>query len=143
MELPKAARRLVDDETITIEGGLALVQLVDHPDVLDTVVAEVRTGYANVECQVSHALRQMESDAKVAEGRAKTEAKGLVVVDHEGYRPTHYVELGTFRVHRPDGPASYRKVGVNKSPDRASTCADRGADTVRGAVPQGITGEAS
>ncbi|MDQ6798830.1 MAG: ParB/RepB/Spo0J family partition protein [Actinomycetota bacterium] len=96
MELPVPARRLVDDDTITIEAGLALVALVDHPDILDAVIAEVRTGYANVEWQVSQALRQLEADAKVAEGRAKAEAKGLVVVDHEGYHPTSYVEVGTY-----------------------------------------------
>jgi len=96
MELPTAARRLVDDDAITIEAGLALVQLVDHPEALDAVVAEVRTGYANVEWQVSQALRQMETDAKVAEGRAKAEARGLTVVDYEGHHPTSYAELGTY-----------------------------------------------
>ena len=96
MELPQAARRLVDDDTITIEAGLALVALVDHPDVLDGVIADIRGGYGNVEWRVSQALRQMETDAKVAAGRAKAEAKGLRIVDHEGYSPSSYVELGTY-----------------------------------------------
>ncbi len=94
MELPQAAR--VDDDTITIEAGLALVALVDHPEVLDAVITDIRGGYGNVEWRVSQALRQMETDAKVATGRAKAEAKGLRIVDHEGYSPSSYVELGTY-----------------------------------------------
>jgi ParB family chromosome partitioning protein len=96
MELPVSARRLVDDDTITIEAGLALVALVDHPDALDAVVGEIRSGYANVEWMVSQALRQLEADALVAQGRAKAEAKGLRVVEHEGYHPSGYVEVGTY-----------------------------------------------
>ena len=96
MELPQAARRLVDDDTITIEAGLALVALVDHPEVLDAVIADIRSGYGNVEWRVSQALRQLETDAKVATGRAQAEAKGLRIVDHEGYSPSSYVELGTY-----------------------------------------------
>ena len=98
MELPAQARSFVDDDTITIEDGLALVALVDHPEVLAAVLAEIGTGRnGNVEWMVSSALRQMEIDAKVAAARAKAEAKGLTIVDHEGYQPTGYVELGTYR----------------------------------------------
>ena len=98
MELPTDARRLVDEDSISIEDGLALVGLVDHPEVLAAVVADIAGGrHGDVEWMVSSALRQMEADAKVAAARAKAEAKGLRIVDHEGYQPTGYVELGTYR----------------------------------------------
>lgn len=38
----------------------------------------------------------MEADAKAA-ARAKAEGKDLRVVDHEGYQPTGYVEIGSYR----------------------------------------------
>ncbi len=106
MELPAQARSLVDDNTISIEDGLALVGLVDHPEVLAAVVADIAGGrHGDVEWMVSSALRQTEADAKVAAGRAKAEAKGLTIVEHEGYQPTGYVELGTYRGLEIDGKA--------------------------------------
>ena len=63
---------------------------------MEAVVAEITAGNRNVEWIVSSALRQLESDAKVAEGRAKAEAEGLRVLDHEGHRPSGYVEVGTY-----------------------------------------------
>ena len=96
IELPPPARVLVDDDVIGIEQGLALVELVDHPEAMEAVLGQIATGNRNVEWMVSSALRQLENDAKVAEGRAKAEAKGLRVVEHEGYHPSGYVELGTY-----------------------------------------------
>ncbi|MCA1656384.1 MAG: ParB/RepB/Spo0J family partition protein [Actinobacteria bacterium] len=98
MELPAQARRLVDEDILTIEDGLALVALVDHPEALADVLADIDNGrHGNVEWMVSAALRQLEADAKVVAARAKAEAKGLRVVDHEGYQPAGYVEIGSYR----------------------------------------------
>lgn len=98
MELPAEARRLVDDNTISIEDGLALVALVDHPEVLAAVVADIGTGrHGNVEWMVSSALRQADAEAKVAAARTRAEKKGLAVVDYQGHQPTDYVELATYR----------------------------------------------
>ncbi|MGI8776914.1 MAG: ParB/RepB/Spo0J family partition protein [Acidimicrobiales bacterium] len=98
LELPTKARRLVDDDVLSIEDGLALVALVDHPEALGDVLADIDNGrHGNVEWMVSAALRQLEADAKVAAARAKAEAKGLQVVDHEGYQPASYVEIGSYR----------------------------------------------
>jgi len=81
MELPAAARHLVDDNTISIEDGLVLVALVDHPEVLAAVVADIGAGrHGNVEWMVSSALRQADAEAKVAAARSQAEAKGLGAV---------------------------------------------------------------
>ena len=96
IELPPGARRLVDDEVIGIEAGVALVQLVDHPEAMESALAQVGTGRRDVEWLVSSTLRQLEAEAKVAEARAKAEAEGLHIVEHEGYQPKGYVEVGTY-----------------------------------------------
>jgi len=98
MELPVDARRLVDDNSISIEDGLALAVLVDNPEVLAAVVADIAAGrHGDVEWMVSTALRQAAAEAKVAAARSKAEAKGLTIIDYQGYQPTDYVELATYR----------------------------------------------
>jgi ParB family chromosome partitioning protein len=41
LELPAEARRLIDDDALTLEDGLCLVALVDHPDVLAGVLVRI------------------------------------------------------------------------------------------------------
>ena len=140
MELPPAARALIDDDVIGIEQGLALVELVDHPDTMEAVVAEIATGNRNVEWMVSSALRQLESDARVAEGRAKAEAKGLRVVDHEGYHPSGYVELGTYGGLELDAKAHAKEpchavVVAPRDGKATPVCTDKKRHTRKGASP--------
>lgn len=140
LELPPAARVLIDDDVIGIEQGLALVELVDHPDTMEAVVAEVATGNRNVEWMVSSALRQLESDARVAEGRAKAEAKGLRVVDHEGYHPSGYVELGTYGGLDLDAKAHAKEpchavVIAPRDGKATPVCTDKKRHTRKGASP--------
>ncbi|MEA2704895.1 MAG: ParB family transcriptional regulator, chromosome partitioning protein [Actinomycetota bacterium] len=96
LELPVAARRLVDEDVITIEQGLVLVRLVDHPEVLAATLAQIGDHHGNIEWLVDSALRRIASDAKVAEGRAKAEGKGLRIVEHEGHQPSGYVEVASY-----------------------------------------------
>lgn len=153
LELPAAARRLVDDGTLGIEQGLTLVALVDHPEALDHVVAEIAAGSRNVEWIVSSTLRQIATDAKVAEGRAKAEEKGLRVVDHEGYTPSTYTELSGHRGLDVDAKAHAKEpchavVIEPRNGALTPVCTDkrrharRGASAVKSAPKAGADAEA-
>jgi len=154
MELPVEARCLVDDDTLGIEDGLALVGLVDHPEVLAEVLAAIGSGHhGDVEWMVSSALRRLDATAKAEAGRAKAEAKGLRIVDHEGYQPSGYVELGTYRGLELDAKAHaaepcHAVVIGPRDGAIAAVCTDRkrhakkGASTVKAPVKAGPDAEA-
>ena len=140
LELPVAARRMVDDDTLTIEQGLSLSGLLDHPEALEAVLTQIADGNRNVEWMVSSALRQLESDARVAEGRAKAEAKGLRVLDHEGYHPSGYVELGTYGGLDLDPKAHAKEpchavVIAPRDGKATPVCTDKKRHTRKGASP--------
>jgi hypothetical protein len=140
LELPVAARRMVDDDTLTIEQGLSLSGLLDHPEALEAVLTQIADGNRNVEWMVSSALRQLESDARVAEGRAKAEAKGLRVVDHEGYHPSGYIELGTYGGLDLDPKAHAKEpchavVIAPRDGKATPVCTDKKRHTRKGASP--------
>ena len=96
LELPASARRLVNEDVVTIEQGLKLVRLVDHPDALEATLAHIGDHHDNIEWLVESALRRIDSEAKVAAARAKAEAKGLRILEHEGYHPSSYVEVASY-----------------------------------------------
>ena len=138
LELPVTARRLVDEDVITIEQGLVLVRLVDHPEVLEATLAQIGDHHGNIEWLVDSALRRIDSDAKVAEGRAKAEGKGLRIVEHEGHQPSGYVEVATYGGLDVDAKAHAKEPchAVVISPrDGALTpvCTDRKRHTRKGA----------
>ena len=103
-------------------------------------MAQIAAGNRNVEWMVSSALRQLESDARVAEGRAKAEAKGLLVVDHEGYHPSGYVELGTYGGLDLDAKAHAKEpchavVIAPRDGKATPVCTDKKRHTRKGASP--------
>ena len=148
LELPGSARRLVNEDGITIEQGLELVRLVDHPEALEATLAQVGDHHGNIEWLVDSALRRIDADSKVAEARTKAERKGLRIVEHEGYQPKGYAELASYGGLDIDPKAHAKEpchAVVISARDGALTpvCTDRkrhsrkGASTIKSATKAG------
>jgi len=89
LELPAKARKLVDEGEISIDDGIKLLALVDHPEHLDHVIDN---NSHNVEWAVKMRQREIEREAEVASLVARCEADGVAVLD-DGYSG-EYTPLG-------------------------------------------------
>jgi ParB/RepB/Spo0J family partition protein len=86
LELPKRIQAKVDRGDLTIADAAELLRAKGHPEVfaeLVSAVLEDRIG--NVAWSVSRALDDAERADKRTQAVAKAEAKGLTVIDHDGW----------------------------------------------------------
>ncbi len=90
LELPAAARRLVDDGTWSLEDAGAAAKLADHPDALAELVDRQPP---DVAWAVKVALEGLDRQHKAESLLAQAEAAGVAVVDDEGYSPRSYRPL--------------------------------------------------
>lgn len=90
LELPPAARRLVDNGTWSLDDATAAAKLLDHPEELAELIDQ---DPREVDRAVRVALDRIERQRRADALAAQAEAAGWAVVDDEGYSPRSYRPL--------------------------------------------------
>ena len=91
VELPRGAQKLIDSGDWSIDEGLTVFKLLDHPDQLAEIIERQPH---NVGHAVQRTLDQITYDARHAELLAHIERKGLTVLDDVPRSGAHLSALG-------------------------------------------------
>lgn len=142
LELPADVRRRIDTGELTVEGGLALVSLVEHPDELAAVVEgidEDATG-EDVSYAVRSTLRDIEYQRELGAAVQRLTEAGVTVLENEGYQPRGYTRIASWGGVNVDAEAHeaepcHAVIFQARSTDAAPVCTDRKRHAANGESP--------
>lgn len=149
LELPPAARRLVDDGTWSLDDATAAAKLLDHPEELAELVDQ---DPHDVDRAVRVTIDRIERQRRADKLAAQAEAAGWAVVDDEGYSPRTYRPLAGhgglgLDAEAHTGEPCHAVVIPARSPELVAVCTDarrhasRGASAVKAPTAGGPEGD--
>lgn len=146
LQLPAAVRSKVDQGKVSIADATELLRLKNHPQALKEVTARLaEEDYdSDVAWTVHHALREIERQERRTAVVEELSAKGVAVIDHDGYGPPPGLALlGRYGGIELDAQAhadeSCHVVVVTSNGDQHPACNDAKRHAKKGASELKIT----
>src|SRR5439155_25153587 len=89
LELPKKARRALEQTTISLADAEALLEAREQPDLIETVIDARRDASDHFDARrgVEQGLRERRRDQAVAALVGRATERGLTLVEYQGYNP--------------------------------------------------------